>query len=289
MAVNLEKVHQTSIQQPTTQSLSNANTESKAKQDHPDNQNRQDNIVDIKRKEETSNSQPAKKTVQIQLKSPIRFEIDGENQLSVHMETDRLTLSSATKADKEEYEWLICDRQVVNKYADWGTLTVGKLLEKSAVLHTMYTDRWNSKYPFSSFVVRFKELKNEFIGHIVLGNGSKPGSSEIAYLFHHTSKQGKGLWRQGLGTEAVGAVVQEYAPELSTKKYLVGSDPAQRQPLEKIVATSRLDNLGSEGILRNLKFSVLGQTEKFGAIRNEWEISVPTLVEERAKRQSNKT
>lgn len=237
---------------------------------------------EIKVEQEALNlGKTSKKPVQIKVNS-LKFEVDGENHLSVHMETDRLTLSSANKADKEEYEWLICDRQVVNKYADWATRTVPKLLETSNTLHTMYSDRWNSNYPFSSFAVRLKEPKDEFIGHIVLGNGGKPGTSEIAYLFHHTSKQGKGLWRKGFGTEAVGAVVQEYAPELVNKQYLVGGE--KKQALEKIVATSRLDNLGSEGILKALRFSVVGQTQKFGALRNEWEISVPMLVEEHSNK-----
>lgn len=47
----------------------------------------------------------------------------------------------------------------------------------------------------------------------MIGHGDEPGQSEVAYLFM------KNHWGKGLGTEAVNAVVKEYAPATVLERY----------------------------------------------------------------------
>lgn len=84
----------------------------------------------------------------------------------------------------------------------------------------------------------FKNDADEFLGHVVAGHGDVPGQSELAFLFMPQH------WCQGFGTEAVAAIVKEYAPATVKQGYTLDGEP-----LNKITATAKPDNPASVRIL----------------------------------------
>ena len=100
---------------------------------------------------------------------------------------------------------------------------------------------------------------------MVLGGADEENSSEIAYMIRSDE------WEKKYGYEAVGALVLFYAPALKSQ------DDCQLpngEPFERIIATSRQDNVRSQGILKKLGFKIYGQSEKFRAVRDLYELRV---------------
>lgn len=195
--------------------------------------------------------------------NPVRIEISESdtNKISVTVQTKRLRIQSVTKEDLPDYVALHSDPMVMEKYAT-GNTKDADYVEKRI---TTWTTRWNERDPFSGLCVRDKKT-NEFIGHIVLGHGDRPGQSEIAFLFH------KKFWNQGFGKEAVTAIIQDYAPELIRRGYLL-----EGKPLDEIVATSRQDNTAGVKILTQLMGEAVKQEEKFGSLRNHYSLKMRNI------------
>lgn len=237
--------------------------------------------------------------------SHISFEKEGENELRVTIETEGLQLESINDHHTKEYLELFADPKVVAKFGDGKPKDPNVFKDRVA----NWVGRWKSNNPFSALAVLLKkselpssdiprttsvkvnsldrlssnsEDSQPFIGHVILG-GADPAlvkideqelnASELAYIFHTK------YWGKGLGTEAVTAVVQDYAPELANKEYLVNNNTFQA-----ICATSRQDNPASKKILLFQGMKKIGETFKFNAIRDEFAISLKTLNAQKKKK-----
>lgn len=231
-------------------------------------------------------------------KAHLSFETEGENELRVTIETERLQLESISDRHTKEYLELFADPAVVAKFGD------GKPKDPTTFKDrvTNWVGRWKSNNPFSALAVSLKKSElpstgispgtslganstnaslstsaefQAFIGHVILG-GADPAvvkiedqelnASELAYLFHTKS------WGKGYGTEAVTAVVQDYALEMAKKEYRVNNNAFQA-----ICATSRQDNTASRKILLFQGMKKIGETFKFGAQRDEFAISLESI------------
>ena len=102
----------------------------------------------------------------------------------------------------------------------------------------------------------------------MIGHGDAPGQSELAYLFMENH------WGKGFGTEAVTAVVKDYAPAAVKEGYTLDG-----KTLEKITATVRPDNPGSVKILEKLGMHKIREDEKYGAFRHDYSISLSELTQ----------
>jgi RimJ/RimL family protein N-acetyltransferase len=187
----------------------------------------------------------------------ISFERDGENHLNVIIETKRLHLESVKKEDTDNYVNLFAKPNNRAKFADGQPLAP----EKTAVAVTNWVARWEDNNPFSSFAVSQKE-QEVFIGHVVLGYGSKRGVSELAYIFDDS------YWGKGYGKESVTAVVQEYAPILNKKYNLKYTNKESKavewETFNAIEATARNDNPASIKILESVGLKKISEEVKFG-------------------------
>jgi ribosomal-protein-alanine N-acetyltransferase len=183
----------------------------------------------------------------------IQFSLNG-SKLSVSIDTPRLSIRSVTLDDVDHYTSLFADSDVMKKYASGQPNT-----DRAAIENRIkgWAERWGKNDPFNGMAV-FDKKTGEFVGHIVLGRSDeKNGVSELAYLFH------KEYWRQGLGTEAVSAIVNHYAPEILKRNYKLDGDEFNR-----ITATTRVDHEFSRKILETAGLSTDKQiNHKFGADR----------------------
>lgn len=191
--------------------------------------------------------------------SDISFSLDDQHALSVAIDTDRLSMRSVHSEDLDSYAALFGDQDVMEKFGD------GKPKSKQDIemrINDVWLKRWERNDPFSPLAV-YKNDTDEFLGHVVLGHGDEAGQSELAYLFM------KSHWGKGYGTEAVGAVVLEYAPAITQQGYRL-----EGEFLKKITVTARTDNPASFKILENLGMTRIKTEEKFGAQRHHYSISI---------------
>lgn len=183
-------------------------------------------------------------------------------KVHIIIETERLRLDPVSTEDQSDYISLYGDSMVMEKFA------TGKSKEEKYVKDTIarWSKQWSEGDPFSGFCVREKNT-NAFIGHIILGHGENPGQSELAFLFR------KEYWSQGYGKEAVAAVLENLAPELMHRGFLLKGNP-----LEEIVATSRTDNIAANKILKQFMGEVAAQNEKFGCMRNLYSLKTKDIA-----------
>lgn len=185
-------------------------------------------------------------------KSEISFETDGENALTITIQTQRLTLSSVKEVDLEPYySELFSDQEVMKKYGEGTPLTEDVV---SNMVKT-WTKRWEMNDPFSSFTVRESQT-DEFAGQVILGHGKQPGTAELA------GASPQRFWARGFGFEAAKSIVTEYAPKLVKKKYQIDG-----QPLTAVVATARPDNEASVKILQKLDMTFEEEREQYNGRR----------------------
>lgn len=174
--------------------------------------------------------------------------------LDVTIETDRLKIRSI-RPDPDTYDnyaSLFGNAKVMEKYANGQTKTREQIQER---IDKIWAKRWKEKDPYSGLAVFHKN--GQFIGHVILGHGDAPGEAEIAYLFVPSA------WKQHYGSEAVAALVNQYAPATIANGYLL-----EGKPLTKITATARPDNPASVRILEKLGMHFDKKDEKYGAIRH---------------------
>jgi RimJ/RimL family protein N-acetyltransferase len=206
--------------------------------------------------------------------SAIRFFPSDQDGLSVTIDTERLHIRSveATENDYESYAALFGSKDVMEKFATGQTTTREKIKER---IKDVWVKRWHAKDPYAGLAV-FKNDTDDFLGHVVLGHGTVPGESELAYLFNRPH------WGKGYGGEAVTAVVREYAPATVKEGYLLDG-----KPLERIVATSRMDNPASCRILEKVGMQVVREEEKYGAMRHHYSINLNAIQAQSSKKAVN--
>lgn len=188
----------------------------------------------------------------------ISFSCPLTKPLSVTIETDRLKIQSVTAGDISDYAALFGDAVVMQKYATGETKDLAYVNKRIST----WTARWENHDPYSGLCIRDKTT-NQFIGHIVLGYGDRPGQSEFAVALK------KEFWGKGYGTEAAAAVIQNYSAELMARGYLL-----EGQPLEEINATSRVDLIAGNKILSQVMGDPVRQEEKYGALRNHYSLKL---------------
>ena len=196
--------------------------------------------------------------------SQVSFSVNQHDALLVTIDTQRLHMRSlkSSEEDRNSYVALFSDPEVMGKYATGKPKTKE---ETETRIKETWVKRWHENDPYSALAV-FKKDTAEFIGHVVIGHGDEAGQAELAYLFN------KDHWRQGYGTEAVTAVVKEYAPATVAEGYTLDGSP-----LETITATARPDNPASIKILEKLGMDKTGKDEKYGALRHHYSISLSDL------------
>lgn len=189
--------------------------------------------------------------------SEINFFSDDAG-LTVTIDTKRLHMRSVKINDLDRFALLFGDKEVMEKFGTGETKTREKTQERIE----KWVKRWQANNPYAGLAV-FEKATGRFVGHVILGQTSLPGVAEIAYLFH------KANWKQHYGTEAVAALVQEYAPATVQEGYTI-----KDKPLEKIVATARVDNPASFRILEKVGMHYDKTEERFGAPRAHYSIEI---------------
>ena len=87
----------------------------------------------------------------------------------------------------------------------------------------------------------------------VMGLSDTPGVSQLSYLFHPR------YWNKGYASQTAAALVTEYAPATVQQGYAL-----EGKPLERIVATARVDNPASFRILEKVGMQRVGTAEIYG-------------------------
>ncbi|HSX14116.1 MAG TPA: GNAT family N-acetyltransferase [Chlamydiales bacterium] len=192
-----------------------------------------------------------------------------EGDLFITIETSRLLIRTVNQGDHRLYAALFGDKDVMEKYANGATKTENEMAKR---INDIWVKRLHENDPYVGMAV-FRKDTSEFIGHIILGHGDHPGESEIAYLFH------KAHWGNGYGSEAISALVTEFAPATVKEGFTL-----EGKKLEKIVATSRPDNIASKRILEKLGMHLTGEEIKYGAKRFHYAISLSEIVEKSSQK-----
>jgi ribosomal-protein-alanine N-acetyltransferase len=193
----------------------------------------------------------------------VSFCFDGQNHLSVTMDTEQLHITSVESKDCDDYVSLFGDAEVMGKYATCQTKTREETEKR---VNDSWVARWHNNDPYSGLAV-FKNDTDEFVGHVVLGYGDQPGQAELAYLFK------KAHWGKGYGKETVTAVVREYAPALFKQGYLL-----EGKSLETITACARPDIPAAIKILEKVGMHKTGEGEKYGALRHHFAIELSAIM-----------
>jgi RimJ/RimL family protein N-acetyltransferase len=199
-------------------------------------------------------------------------------EIKARIETDDLILRSVTWDQFDNYVELFGDPSAVEKYADGEPWTIDEVHDMMCI----WIKRWeDQKDPFSAFAVYLKSEDNPFIGHIVLGHGTRCGQAELAYLFKPEFQN------RSYGKQAVTAILYGYAARLIEDNYLVnmGSDDCSPTPLRVVHATARLDNLSSTQILHSVGMKQ-GVTEiLWGASRMHYMIDADEILSNKFLRE----
>ncbi len=157
-------------------------------------------------------------------------------QLSVHIYTPSLHVRSVTRQDAEElYRHVYGSAEVMDKFQNGDPWTSERFTKR---LET-WVARWEHGDPFSAFSVRTRD--EAFVGVAVMGHGSIPGRSELAFAVR------KSCWGQGYGKEAMRAIVEKFATLLRSENTTV-----EGEAFRIVEATVRDDNLPSVNILDSL-------------------------------------
>ncbi len=182
--------------------------------------------------------------------------------LSVAIKTNRLFLESVKSEHLDLYMQTFGDPEVMKNWATGET----KSAEAVAKRIDIWVKRWESGNPFSAFTI-FNAESKEFVGHIVVGHGDRPGQSEMAFLFRSQ------FWGKGYEEEAVSAMLQSYVPELVKQEYEV-----RGARLDEVHATVKPELLDENELLAKY-MELKGRIHKFGGERNDYSIVFRNLQE----------
>lgn len=178
--------------------------------------------------------------------------------IGVTIETKRLRLCSTRVTEAAQYA------DLYGKDVNMGHFASGERVpraETEARVQAIWAQRWAKGDPYSSLSI-FKQEDKAFIGHVVLGADKEPGIAELTYVIDEAFQH------KGYGTEAVTAVVRDFAPKLVQQGYLV-----RGAALEVIRATARLDNPDSHAILMKVGMAVVPAPGiDYGPARNHYEL-----------------
>lgn len=181
----------------------------------------------------------------------IEFEwddIENKKGLRVTITTERLILKSVVEEDIPNLVRLFSDPDVMKRYAA-GTPRDEQTTVRR--VRDVWIPRWQDNDPRGAFAVFLKDDPRTMIGSVVLGVGDGPGRAELAGLSF------KDFWGKGFGSEAITALVNEYAPTLIDYQYdfAKGFKDCSFMVLSRIDATASPDNIASWKILDKLGFS----------------------------------
>lgn len=189
----------------------------------------------------------------------IHFSTNSQGSLFVTIDTKRLHIRSieSTQEDVDRITSLLGDAEVMEKYH----IGLPPPADKSRARIAKWLERWQHNNPYSALAV-FGNETDEFLGVVVLGLNGTPGESQLSYLFHPR------YWNQGYGTEAVSSLL-EYATATIEEGHTLDG-----KPLEKVVATSRVDNPASLRILEKVGMQRVGTEEKYDAQRHHYQLEL---------------
>ncbi len=191
--------------------------------------------------------------------------------ISAKIETDALILVSLTPDQLENYVGLFTDPTAVEKYEDGQPWTQDKV-EKAV---QEWSARWQvNQDPFSAFAIFAKKRGNAFVGHIVLGHGSRYGQSELALLLKPA------FCNIGYATQAVTAVLYGYLPHLVKEKYAVNlnNTTVDPSPLRSVHATGRFDDTFSGQAMIRSGMQIGEEDVLWGAQRFHYLIRVDEIL-----------
>ena len=205
----------------------------------------------------------------------VTFEAKAQEALHVVILTKRLRISSSSKEELDHYAKLFGDSTVMAKYGT-GTVKDRKYTEKRL---DVLTERWKNKIAFSGFSIWLKDEEKkskqergneEFIGYAYLGQGDEANSAELGFMLHANH------WNQGYASEASGALALFYARELASTGYKLPDGSC----FKRIIATVRTDNPASARVLEKTGLTYYKQSNRFGTLRNYYELKVEDLLKE---------
>ncbi len=179
------------------------------------------------------------------LQSPcsILFKIE-DNKLRVEIETERLYIRSYNEKDLNDCILLYGD-PTITKHFDHG------IPRTETEVKELIKDR-GSKYfdngePFGLFSLFFKETGN-FIGQADLFPTSIPTTLEIGCILQNEFQH------QGLGTEAVKALIVDYINELNKKGFAI----------DTVMGTVHPENIASNKLVKKCGMKANKFQERFG-------------------------
>ncbi len=210
-------------------------------------------------------------------RGPIDVHLEISNGLSARIETQDLILCSMNWDHFANYVELFGDPETMKKFA------TGIPIPAEAVERRMrnWINRWQQYCdPFSPFAIFLKGEGCPFIGHVILGYGSREGEAELAYIIRREYQN------QGYGKQAVTAILYGWAPRLIRDQYWVNmrNDDCAPGPLKVIHATARNDNPYSIRILDGVGMKSGEPEWLMGALRTHYQITVDELLDRKISR-----
>jgi ribosomal-protein-alanine N-acetyltransferase len=190
----------------------------------------------------------------------IKTEVNGSGKLTiVSIETERLSirpLDADNAIHRDGYIGLFSDPEVMKTFAQGKSLDKENVdaVEKFKAIVQEWALPWKQGDYFGDMVILLDE---QFVGRIALRKLDAPGFVDLSYLVCRE------YWGKGIATEAVSAVVNEYA------NYIEGLSKELGFVFEGITASVRTDNPASARILEKVGlFREPGDVEKYGATRH---------------------
>lgn len=172
-----------------------------------------------------------------------------EKKLYVEIETERLYIRSYEDRDFENCIRLYSD-PMITKYFDHGVPRTRKEVED--LIDERGNKYFNKGEPFGLFSLFYKE-NNAFIGQADLFPTEEPGTVEVGCILQ------KKFQHQGLGTEAVKALIVDYVNELNSRKYTY-----KGFSILKVLGTVHPKNTPSNKLVRKCGMRADKFQERFG-------------------------
>lgn len=176
-----------------------------------------------------------------------------------YLETARLIIRPVKIEDELYYQKLYQNSEVMSSYAE------GHPREQAIIKRTVEinVDRWERGKPFSCMTIELKE-SHEFIGSIYISTFARNDNTGIlGYLLLPQ------YWGQGYASEAVKFLIEKYLPQINNGQY--------SEQITSVFAYANPANIASIRILKKMGFCEIGQMQKFGTERNEYQLSLDSI------------